>query len=58
MVGVGVDLVVEQEDEKVVVPLVWLVVGPEDEREAVWSASVGRVLEVAAMEVLAQAVLG
>ena len=42
----------------VVVPLVWLVVGPEDGREAVWSASVGRVLEVAAMEVLAQAVLG
>jgi len=44
-------LVVEQEDEEVVVPLVWWVVGLEDEWEVVWSALEGQVLGVAVLEV-------
>lgn len=58
MEAVVVDSVVEQEDEEAVVPLAWLVVGLEGEREVVWSASGGRVLEVAVMEVLVQAASG
>lgn len=58
MAVVVADSVVEQEDEKVVVPLVWSVVVLEDEREAVWSAWEGQVLGVAVLEVLVQVASG
>ena len=58
MEAVEADSVVEREDEEEVVPLVWSAVGLEDEREGVWSASEGQVLEVAVMEVLVQVVSG
>lgn len=53
--AVEADSVVEQEGGSVVVPLVGSAVGPEDEREIVWSALEEQVLEVAVSEVLVQA---
>jgi len=58
MVVVAADSAVGQEDGWVVVLPVWSVVGLEDGREVVWSASEERVLGVAVMEVLVQAALG
>ena len=49
------DSAVEQEDGKVVVPLVGSGVGLGDEQEAAGSVSKGRVLEDAVSEVLVQA---
>lgn len=55
---VAAGLGVVQGDEEVVVQLVYLVVGPGDERGVVGSASEGQVLAVVVLEVSVQAASG